>query len=57
VVAWIGGVCGGAATLAAVFATFTGRGWRIAVFVLAVVAVFALLVLHRSRVPAGIVVA
>ena len=48
VVAWTAGVCGGAATLAAVFATFTGRGWRIAVFVLAAIAACALLVLIGS---------
>ena len=45
VVAWTAGVCGGAAALAAVFATFAGRGWRIAVFVLAAIAACALLVL------------
>lgn len=45
VVAWTAGVCGGAAALAAVFATFTGRDWRIAVFVLAAVAACALVVL------------
>ena len=45
VAGWAGGVCGGAAALAAVFATLTGRGWRIAVFVLAGIAGFALVLL------------
>jgi hypothetical protein len=48
VVTWTAGVCGGAAALAAVFVTFTGRGWRIAVFVLAAIAACALLVLIGS---------
>ena len=45
VAGWAGGVCGGAAALAAVFATLTGRGWHIAVFVLAGIAGFALVLL------------
>jgi hypothetical protein len=45
VAGWAGGVCGGAAALAAVFATFTGEGWRIAVFVLAGIAGLALIML------------
>jgi tetratricopeptide repeat protein/NB-ARC domain-containing protein len=42
---WAGGVCGGAAALAAVFATFSGLGWRIVVFVLAGIAGLALALL------------
>jgi hypothetical protein len=45
VTAWAAGVCGGAATLAAVFAMFRGRVWHIAVLVLAVIAGLTLVLL------------
>ena len=45
VVAWTAGVCGGAGALAAVLLAFSGQGWRIAAYVLAGIAAFALTLL------------